>query len=257
MNSLETQRHQGSFVHRLIAFAETLLLKVQNASSRRPASLEIASWLRRPLNAESFKEGMQAIDWTLEDRGLAGLSDLEGIPWIMPMDNFFEAWVETVFRIVAKRSGGILKAGRRRETVAAISWEPPFLGSQKSLVPDLILDAENMTLIIDAKYKRHWEEMEYRSWNLQTDDLREQHRADLLQVLAYANLTSAGRVVCCLVYPCALATWQSLRDRGRLFHRASLPYHSRQIDVWLTAVPMHAQLDLIASPLVEQMQGVA
>ena len=31
-------------------------------------------------------EGMQAIDWTVEERGLAGLSDLEGIPWTMPME---------------------------------------------------------------------------------------------------------------------------------------------------------------------------
>jgi len=257
LQSLETQRQQGSFVHRLIALAETLLLKVQNAPSRRPAPLEIVSWLRRPLSAESFQQGMQAIDWTVEDRGLAGLSDLEGIAWSMPMDQFFEAWVETVFRTVAQRTGGILKSGRRRETVAPISWEPPFLGSQKSLVPDLILESENCTLIIDAKYKRHWEEMEHRSWRLQSDELREQHRVDLLQVLAYANLTGAGRVICCLVYPCSLTTWESLRNRDRLFHRASLPYHSRQIDVWLTAIPMHAQPAQIATPLVEQIRNIA
>jgi hypothetical protein len=166
LHSLDTQRTHGSFVHRLIAFCETLLLKVRNAPSRRPASLEMVSWLRSPLNAEFFREGMQAIDWTIEDRGLAGMSDLEGVPWSMPMDQFFEAWVETVFRTVALRTGGILRAGRRRETVAPISWEPSFLGSQKSLVPDLILESENCTLIIDAKYKRHWEEMGHRRWNL-------------------------------------------------------------------------------------------
>lgn len=81
LHSLDTQRQHGSFVHRLIAFAEALLLKVQHAPSRRPASLEIVSWLRRPLSAEAFRDGMQAIDWTMEDRGLAGLSDLQGIPW--------------------------------------------------------------------------------------------------------------------------------------------------------------------------------
>ena len=36
LRSLNTQREQGSFVHRLIAFADSLLLKVQNAPSRRP-----------------------------------------------------------------------------------------------------------------------------------------------------------------------------------------------------------------------------
>ena len=257
LQSLETERQHGGFVHRLIAFAEALMLKVQNAPSRRPVALEIVSWLRRPLITESFRDGIQAIAWTVEDRGLAGLSDLEGIPWTMPMDQFFEAWVETVFRTVARRAGGILKTGRRRETVAPISWEPPFLGSQKFLVPDLILESENCTLIIDAKYKRHWEEMNQRSWSLQADELREQHRVDLLQVLAYANLAGSEHVVCCLVYPCGLATWESLRDRHRLLHRAFLPFHGRQIEIWLTAVPMDARLEPITTALVEQVRSLA
>ena len=66
-------------------------------------------------------EGMQAIDWTVEERGLAGLSDLEGIPWTMPMEQFFEAWVETIVRNVAQRTGGFLKTGRRRETVSPLA----------------------------------------------------------------------------------------------------------------------------------------
>jgi hypothetical protein len=255
LRSLDTQRENGSFIHRLIAVAEALILRVRNAPSRRPGPREIGAWLRKPLTSETFAEGLQAIDWTVEDRGLAGVSDLEGVPWTMPMEKFFEAWVETIFRSVARQSGGCLKTGRRRETVSPISWEPPFLGSQKSLVPDLTLESEGLTLIIDAKYKRHWEEMGNRSWHLQDSELREQHRADLLQVLAYANLSRMDRVICCLVYPCRMSTWDSLRERGRLFHRASLPHRGRQIDVWLTAVPMDAQVARIASPFVEQLRS--
>ena len=33
--------------------------------------------------------GLQAIEWTADERGLAGVSDLEGIPWTMPMNEFF------------------------------------------------------------------------------------------------------------------------------------------------------------------------
>jgi hypothetical protein len=257
LRSLESQRENGSFVHRLIAFAQSLCLKTEGAPSRRPSSREIESWLRKPLSAETFLDGLQAIDWTMEDRGLAGMSDLEGVPWTMPMDQFFEAWVETIFRCVARKSGGTLKTGRRRETVSPISWEPSFLGSQKSLVPDLVLESQGQTVIIDAKYKRHWEEMGNRSWYLQGAELREQHRADLLQVLAYANLSGSGRVVCCLIYPCTLPTWESLKQRNRLFHRAALPYRGRQIDVCLTAVPMHAQVDRISQPLIEQLRSIA
>lgn len=50
---------------------------------------------------------------------------------------------------------------------------------------------ENVSVVVDAKYKRHWEELQEGRWSSRSDDIREQHRADILQVLAYANLASA------------------------------------------------------------------
>jgi 5-methylcytosine-specific restriction endonuclease McrBC regulatory subunit McrC len=55
-------------------------------------------------------------------------------------------------------------------------------------VPDIWLEWETATLIVDAKYKRHWEELQKRSWMNVEEEVREQHRNDLLQALAYANL---------------------------------------------------------------------
>jgi len=255
LRSLETQCEQGAFVRRLIEFAESLLLRVQEVSARRPASGEVRSWFRRPMRTNVFLEGLQAIEWTVEERGLAGLSDLEGIPWTMPMEQFFEAWVETVMRAVSQRTGGRLKVGRRRETVSALAWEPPYVGSQRSFIPDLILEMEDVTVIVDAKYKRHWEELQEHGWRGQDDDLREQHRADLLQVLAYANLVSTKQVICCLVYPCSTPTWESLFRRGRLFHCSELPNRGRRIHVWLTALPMSAAGDHVASPFSEKLRS--
>ena len=173
----------------------------------------------------------------------------------MPMELFFEAWVETVFRAAAIRTGGRLRAGRKRETVSPLSWEPPYLGSQRSLVPDLVFELEGCTLIVDAKYKRHWEELQQGRWASKEDVLREEHRQDLLQILAYANLAEAALVVCCLVYPCSSATWESLRQRGRLFHKAEVVVRTRRLLVWLTAAPMCAAADLIAGPLVDEIRG--
>ncbi len=254
LRSLETQREQGSFVHRLISLAEALLLHVTGVPTRRPNPTELQSWLHRPLRSEAFLEGLQAIDWTLEERGLAGLSDLEGIPWTMRMEEFFEAWTETVMRTVALRTGGVLAVGRRRETVSPLSWEPPYLGSQRSLIPDLVLQLEGMTLIVDAKYKRHWEELQGGGWQQQSEVLRDEHRQDLMQVLAYANLAVHHNVICCLVYPCSEATWKSLADRGRLFHQAQLANRGRRVTIWLTAIPMCAHTSTIAGPLADQIQ---
>lgn len=255
LRSLETQREQGSFVHKLIALAESLLFQVRAVPPCRPSPRDIDAWLRRPLRTDVFCEGLQAIDWTVEERGLAGLSDLEGIPWTMPMELFFEAWVETVLRAVAIRTGGCLRAARKRETVSPLAWEPPYLGSQKSLVPDLLFELEGCTLIVDAKYKRHWEELRHGHWAAKADILHEEHRQDLLQVLAYANLSEAPLVVCCLMYPCSTDTWDSLRRRRRLFHKAEMSVRSRRILVWLTAVPMCAAADRIAAPLVDEIRN--
>lgn len=256
LRSLETQGEQGAFVHRLIAYAESLLLQVRNVAARRPALREVQTWFRQPLRSEAFVEGLQAIDWTVEERGLAGLSDLEGIPWTMPMDQFFEAWVETVVRHVAQSTGGFLRTGRRRETVSPLAWEPPYLGSQRSLVPDLILEMDDVAVIVDAKYKRHWEELQDGGWSSQSEELRHDHRADLLQVLAYANLVGGRDVVCCLVYPCSMTTWESLARRGRLFHQSELPNRGRRVRVWLTAMPMCAEVERVAMPLRDQLRSM-
>jgi hypothetical protein len=257
LRALETQKEQGAFVHRLMEFGQQLLRRVQTVPAYVPSSRLLAAWLQRPMRSESFIDGIQAIEWTIDERGLAGLSDLEGIPWTLRMDQFFEAWIETVFRVVAQRTGGRMRVGRKRETVHALSWEPPYLGSQKSLVPDIWLEWESVTLIVDAKYKRHWEELQQRSWMNVEEELREQHRNDLLQVLAYANLARTPTVIACLAYPCSPQSWDSLRERARLVHRANVTTGSRVLHLWLTAVPMATNIESIATAFTNEFRKTA
>lgn len=256
LRALETQKEHGAFVHRLIEFAQALLRCVQSVPPYLPSSAMLGSWLRRPLRTEPLISGLQAIEWTVEERGLAGTSDLEGIPWTMSMDQFFEAWVETVFQVVARSTGGRIKVGRKRQTIQPINWTPTYTGSQKSLVPDILLEWESTTLIVDAKYKRHWEELQHHPWASLDEQLHEQHRNDLLQVLAYANLARTPSVIACLVYPCSTTSWDSLRERRRLIHRAELTAGSRSVRLWLTALPMAASVNLMAIPLVDEIRQV-
>ena len=148
-----------------------------------------------------------------------------------------------------------MKVGRKQQTTHPLTWDPPYLGSQKSLMPDVWLQWDSTTIIVDAKYKRHWEELQHHSWSRLADELREQHRSDLLQVLAYANLASTPNVIACLVYPCSQASWQSLRERGRLIHRAELTVGARSLQLWLTAVPMATAVESIAAPLAETIRA--
>lgn len=255
LHALETQTEHGAFVHALLDLCQWLLRAVQDVPPYAPSRSTIASWARRPMRAHHFVEGLQAIEWTVDERGLGGLSDLEGLPWTMPMDRFFEAWIETVFGTVAQRTGGRAKVGRKRETVQPIRWEPPYLGSQKSLVPDVWLEWDSLTLIVDAKYKRHWEELGRQGWSAVEQHFREQHRNDLLQVLAYANLARTSRAIVCLAYPCSPETWLSLRSGGRLFHRAEISVGPRTLRLWLTAVPMTDRIDPVADLLTQEVRS--
>ena len=81
----------------------------------------------------------------------------------------------------AQRTGAQMRVGRKRETVHAVNWDPPYLSSQKSLVPDIVLEWDSATLIVDVKYKRHLEELRQRPWMNIEHELRERHRNDLLK----------------------------------------------------------------------------
>ena len=256
VRALESQKEHGAFIHRLIELGQQLLGRVQGVPVYVPSSTTLSTWLQRPLRTDHFVNGLQAIEWTIEERGLAGSSDLEGIPWTMPMEKFFEAWVETIFRVVVQRTGGQIRVGRKRETIHPINWEPTYLGSQKSLVPDIWVEWDSTTLIVDAKYKRHWEELQQHSWVDVEAQLRENHRSDLLQVLAYANLARTPKVIACLMYPCSAKSWDSLVERGRLVHRAELTVGTRSLHLWLSAVPMVAPVERIATTLVSELRRV-
>jgi 5-methylcytosine-specific restriction endonuclease McrBC regulatory subunit McrC len=121
-------------------------------------------------------------------------------------------------------------------------------------LPDLTLErlsaqGEKETIIFDAKYKGHWEDLNQERWGRLDEELRERHRADLLQVLAYSTLSEASRITSCLVYPCRKHTWESLKKRGMLYHRAALNAGRRSVNLVLMAIPMEAEVEEVVQML--------
>jgi 5-methylcytosine-specific restriction endonuclease McrBC regulatory subunit McrC len=257
--SLQTQLGAGLFVFKLIELCQRMMELVRDVAPRAPTPLTLQGWLGGRLATETFRAGIQAIEWTAHERGLAGLSDLQGLAWAMSMEAFFESWAETILGKVSLKIGGALRTQRQRQTLSPLNWSPPYLGSQKSLVPDIVLEREHQTVILDAKYKQHWEEMKEHRWLDLEKEVRERHRADLLQVLAYANLSTNQRTTVCLSYPCLEETWKSLRDRKQLFHRASVGAGTRRVDLVLTAFPMSTRVlpevvDLMAREILAESE---
>lgn len=241
--SLRGQLAGGRVVRVLLELCDTLIARVAGTVPRRPRASQRTEWQHRPLVSRVFREGLTAIDWTVDERGLAGLSDLSGIAWRLDMERFFEAWVEAVASDAARRVGAVLRVGRTEQTRVPLLWTPPAAGSQRSLLPDVVLGRSDVTVVIDAKYKRHAEQIERLGWSNVSEELREQHRADVLQALAYSTLFDTSRVVACLAYPATRESWASLVDRRVHVRRAVVRRGSRTVELALIAVPLSGALE--------------
>ena len=126
--SLESQRHAGMIVIELMKICMTLLRLVEDVPPMRPTRKQLDTWFRVPLASKSYFDGLNAITWSTEETGLGGLTDWRGLPWVMSMEQFFEAWVETLFQRFTRRYGGLLRVGSRRETITPIASGTSILG---------------------------------------------------------------------------------------------------------------------------------
>lgn len=237
-DALLGQSSAGRVVRALLEQCDELLARVVGTTPRRPTQAVRDGWSRRAVAPHALREGTQAIDWTVDGRGLAGPSDLAGLAWRLDMDTFFEAWVEAVAEQVALRTGARVRAGRTSATRVPLDWQPTGAGSQRSLLPDVVLERPDVVVVIDAKHKRHAEDIERLGWTNASDELREQHRHDLLQALAYSTLFDAPRVIACLAYPAEPNAWRRLDARNRAMTRARVRGGEREVELALMAVPL-------------------
>jgi len=251
-DALRTQRGRHIAVFHLLQRCDALLAQLRQYAPRQPTP----GWQPATSNAftDVFRKGLEAINWTVDERGLGGTSDLAGLPWRMDMATFFEAWIESIAETTAKRSQAKMTSGRRHETLVRLHWQPQRLGTQRALIPDVVLQRADVTLVIDAKYKRHAQLVGYGGYGKGAHDWQEQHREDLLQVLAYSSLFDSPRVVACLAYPTAHDQWAILRGQDRTMSRATVRHGLRQVEVALIAIPMSGHTDEVSKTLSTLLQ---
>ena len=186
---------------------------------------------------EPVRRGIEAFAWVVEERGLGGGRELDGLAWALPLDRLWEAYVEGVVRREAARTGGEVRVGRLGQTTFPLEWSDPTHRSLGHLVPDIVVRHGRRVQIVDAKYKAHLAELDEAGWRRFTEETKSEHRADLHQVLAYAALYDADEVTATLVYPLRPATWEALRRRGRDVARAELVHGGRAVTVELRGMP--------------------
>lgn len=212
----------------LLRRAAQLQAVIGPGAQKRPLTLQWSS----VAGSEWVMKAVEAMTWVAEERGLGGARNLDGLAWDLSIDEVWEAWVVAFSIELGRRIGMVpspFQASRR-----PLRWDGPC-HSMGALIPDAELRAANRVVWIDAKYKAHLELLARKGWQGLPDDVREQHRADLHQALAYASLADAPTVDTLLLYPqmgsgslspSTIATVTSGRRRVRLI-LASLPFGYR------------------------------
>ena len=186
---------------------------------------------------DALRRGIEAIAWIVDERGLGGGNERDGLAWVLPLGRLWESYVESVYRRQVANTGGEVRVGRLGETVFPLNWSDPTHRTLGHLVPDMVIRRGRSVQIIDAKYKAHLAEVDDTGWRQFEKETREAHRADLHQILAYASLYEADEVTATLVYPLRLSTYVALRERHRDRSFAELLHGGRRVRLELRGLP--------------------
>ena len=117
---------------------------------------------------------------------------IDSTAWRVDFADVFEKFVQYVFKEVTKESGGRLAVNYKFDgySLRRYVWE------LNHLEPDAILQKGNAMVFIDAKYKSHL----YNKYGV-SEILKEEHRRDLHQLLAYMSFSKTETKFGLLCYP--------------------------------------------------------
>lgn len=117
---------------------------------------------------------------------------VDSTAWRVDFSDVFEKFIQHIFKEVAKETGGKLFANFKfhSKTSKSYSWE------LKHIEPDAIFQKENFFVFIDAKYKSNL----YNKFD-NSETLKEEHRRDLHQILAYSSFSKTDFKYSFLCYP--------------------------------------------------------
>lgn len=117
---------------------------------------------------------------------------VESTAWRVDFSDVFEKFVQHIFKEVAKEIGGKLFANFKfqSKTSTHYSWE------LKHIEPDAIYQKDSLLIFIDAKYKSNL----YNKFG-NSESLKDDHRRDLHQIMAYSSFSKTDLKYGFLCYP--------------------------------------------------------
>jgi hypothetical protein len=117
---------------------------------------------------------------------------VDSTAWRVDFSDVFEKFVQYIFKAVARETGGRLFTNFKFHSKISnfYSWE------LKHIEPDAIYQKENLLVFIDAKYKSNL----YNKYD-NSETLKDDHRHDLHQIMAYTSFSRTEHKYGFLCYP--------------------------------------------------------
>lgn len=215
-----------------------LLERVIDVAARRPSRGELDCESGGGLTASpALREGLRAMGWIVDERGLGGGRTSDGLAWSLPLEQLWERYVERVVRDEAAHTGGRVRVGRLGETTVPLAWNDRSHRALGHLVPDFVVHRPDSIEIVDAKYKSHFAELDSIRWSAMAEETQASMRADVHQVLAYvATAGSAEKISATLIYPVRRELYEDLLQSDRAESQALIPVGSRQVTLRMQAI---------------------
>ncbi|AKB40002.1 McrC family protein [Methanosarcina mazei] len=178
INSVRTPRHVKSQFQDIFAYLDNFLYEF----SEKPTNELHFHYSDPAVIKELKKQGNKILNGNLE----------EITSWRLDFSLLFERYVQYLFRQISLEIGAtqLNNYKIRKYSSAKPSWSLSYLE------PDIVLMKSEFEMVVDAKYKSHL-------FNLKdtTEELKEEHRKDLHQLLAYTTFTRSENKIGILCYP--------------------------------------------------------
>jgi hypothetical protein len=132
---------------------------------------------------------------------------VDSTAWRVDFSDVFEKFTQYIFKEAAKETGGRLYSNFKFHSMASknYSWE------LKHIEPDAIYQKENLLVFIDAKYKSNL----YNKYD-NSDTLKDDHRHDLHQIMAYTSFSKTNFKFGLLCYPSDQLELKKIKYKNRI-----------------------------------------
>ncbi len=182
-----------------------------------------------------YKEGFDYSKWLLTQKGLGGPDDGEGLPWTICSEELYELWVGYIARKWAKLIGAIIKTSSNRSSIIPVYWNVQYEKTMSYLLPDYTCEKKDEVWIFDAKYKNLLEDLINHKWNQLEEYMRDTHRSDFHQILAYSSAFEQTNIISILAYP---FDYTEKKEGLKKYTRIGKFSHGNNRNVWVVLLPV-------------------